>query len=222
VPLALISDLLSFEKCESCFNFMFDSVNRFVADDRPGIAQHFAELFGTDQAEHHAAAALSGQRKHFLENLYMRQLRDVAGFRHVRSFELMDIDRGRTAVLLDFRTRHHKGLEVMKDAMWALDPIAGARFTGFAGGQQMLFGSEADVGPLRDALLARFAGQAVSVEMIERFVIEETDFKTTQYKKAVLKELEVDGIVVCGLSRKRRLTYPTGTILRFPADPPRA
>jgi len=68
VPLALISDLLSFEKCEVLFNFMFDSVNRFVADDRPGIAQHFAELFGTDQAEHHAAAALSGdRRKHFSE-----------------------------------------------------------------------------------------------------------------------------------------------------------
>jgi len=77
---------------------------------------------------------------------------------------------------------------------------SGARFTGFAGGQQMLFGSEADVGRFATALLARFAGQAVSVEMIERFVIEETDFKTTQYKKAVLKELEVDGIVVCGLS----------------------
>lgn len=129
----------------------------------------------------------------------------------------MDVDRGRTAYFLMFGTRHHKGLEVMKDAMWALDPIAGARFTGFAGGQQMLFGSEADVGPLRAALLGRFAGQAVPIETIEHFVIEDTDFKTTQYKKAVLKELEADGVIACESSRKRRLTYPAGTILRFPA-----
>jgi three-Cys-motif partner protein len=218
VPLGLIADLLSFDKCEVLINFMFDSVNRFVADERPGVARHFAELFATDEAEHQAAAALTGdERKYLLRDLYMKQLRDVAGFRHVRSFELMDVDRGRTAYFLMFGTRHHKGLEVMKDAMWALDPIAGARFTGFAGDQQMLFESEANVGPLREALLARFNGQSASVETIERFVIEETDFKTTQYKKAVLKELETDGLITCESPRKRRLTYPAGTILRFQA-----
>lgn len=218
VPLALIADLLSFDKCEVLFNFMFDSVNRFVADERPGVARHFAELFGSGESEHQAAAALKGEnRKSFLRDLYMKQLREVAGFRHVRSFELMDIDRGRTAYFLMFGTRHHKGLEVMKDAMWALDPISGARFTGFAGAQQMLFGTEVDVAPLRTALLGRFAGEAVSIETIERFVIEETDFKTTQYKKAVLKELETEGVIACESSRKRRLTYPPGTILRFPA-----
>lgn len=218
VPLQLIADLLSFDKCEVLFNFMFDSVNRFVADERPGVARHFAELFGSAESEHQDAASLTGdERKYFLRDLYMRQLHDVAGFRHVRSFELMDIERGRTAYFLMFGTRHHKGLEVMKAAMWALDPIAGARFTGFAGAQQMLFESDADVGPLRAALLARFAGQAVLIEAIERFVIEETDFKTTQYKKAVLKELETEGIIACESARQRRLTYPAGTVLRFPA-----
>lgn len=218
VPLRAITDLLSFDKCEVLFNFMFDSVNRFVADERPGVARHFSELFGTDEAEHRAAASLTGEdRKYFLRDLYMRQLRAGAGFRHVRSFELMDIDRGRTAYFLMFGTRHHKGLQVMKDAMWAVDPIGGARFTGFAGGQQMLFGAEVDVEPLKRALLDRFAGEAISVETIERFVIEETDFKTTQYKKLVLKELESEGVVVCETPRKRRLTYPTGTIIRFPA-----
>lgn len=218
VPLNVIADLLSFDKCEVLFNFMFDSVNRFVADERPGVARHFSELFATDETEHRAAASLSGdERKYFLRDLYMKQLRDVAGFGHVRSFELMDVYRRRTTYFLMFGTRHHKGLQVMKDAMWALDPIGGARFTGFAGGQQMLFGTEVDVGPLKRALLDRFAGEAVSVEMIERFVIEETDFKTTQYKKSVLKELESDGVVVCESPRKRRLTYPPGTIIRFPA-----
>ena len=72
-------------------------MNRFVADERPGVARHFAELFGTDEAEHQAAASLSGEeRKNFLRDLYMRQLHDVGGFTYVRSFELMDVERGRT------------------------------------------------------------------------------------------------------------------------------
>lgn len=217
VPLALIADLLSFDKCEVLFNFMFDSVNRFFADERPGVARHFDELFGTEESEHRAAASLSGdERKHFLRDLYMRRLQEVGGFRYVRSFELMDVDRGRTAYFLMFGTGHHKGLEVMKDAMWTLDPIGGACFSGFAGSQQMLFESEPNVAPLRAAILERFAGEAVSVEKIERFVIEETDYKTTQYKR-VLKAFEVGGVLTCESPRKRRLTYPPGTMVRFPA-----
>lgn len=216
VPLALIADLLSFDRCEVLFNFMFDSVNRFVADERPGIERHFADLFGTEEAEHRAAASRIGdERKGFLRDMYMRRLHELGGFRYVRSFELMDVERGRTAYFLMFGTRHHKGLEVMKDAMWALDPVTGTRFTGFAGHQQMLFEPEPNFAPLRAAILERFAGETVSVEKIERFVIEETDYKTTQYKR-VLKALEVDGTTTCESPRKRRLTYPPGTMLRLP------
>lgn len=216
VPLGLLRDLLASDKCEVLFNFMYDSVNRFVADERPGVARHFAELFGTSENEHTAASVLHGEeRKAFLRDLYMRQLRDVGGFSFVRSFEMMDVDRGRTAYFLVFGTRHHKGLQVMKDAMWSLDPIAGARFSGHAGDQQMLFSEELDVLPLRKALLDRFSGESVAVEVIERFVIEETDYKATHYKKQVLKVLEDEGLLLCESERKRRGTYPMGTKLRF-------
>ena len=77
----------------------------------------------------------------------MRQLRDVAGFSFVRKFEMIDVERGRTAYFLMFGTRHRKGLSVMKDAMWALDPISGMRFAGTAGAQEMLFELEPDFGP---------------------------------------------------------------------------
>ncbi len=103
----------------------------------------------------------------------------------------------------------------MKDAMWSLDPIAGTRFSGHAGDQQMLFSEELDVSPLRRALLDRFTGESVAVEVIERFVIEETDYKATHYKKQVLKVLEEDGLLLCESDRKRRGTYPKGTKLRF-------
>jgi three-Cys-motif partner protein len=216
VPMSSIRELLSSDKCEVLFNFMYDSVNRFVADTRPGIARHFSDLFGTTRDEPQAAAELNGQaRKEFLRDLYVQQLRSVAGFKFVRSFELVDVSRGRTAYFLMFGTRHPKGLEVMKDAMWSLDPVNGARFTGFAGDQQMLFEEEPNVEPLRSALMEKFAGQSVTVDEIERFVIEETDYKTTHYKKRVLKALEDEGVITCLSQRKRKGTYPLGTVLRF-------
>lgn len=216
VPMDLIRDLLASDKCEVLFNFMYGSVSRFVADERPGVARHFAELFGTSEEEHWAASALTGEeRKTFLRDLYMNQLRDVGKFSFVRDFEMMDIERGRTAYFLMFGTRHHKGLQVMKEAMWALDPVSGARFAGFAGRQQVLFEERPNTAPLRVALLERFSGESVAVEAIERFVIEETDYKTTHYKKQVLKVLEDEGLIVCESERRRRGTYPKGTKLRF-------
>ena len=220
VPLSAIRDLLASDKCEVLFNFMYDSVNRFVADERPGVARHFEELFSTSGGEHMAASALVGdERKVFLRDLYMKQLSDEGGFPFVRSFEMIDTDRGRTAYFLMFGTRHHKGLQVMKDAMWSLDPVTGARFAGFAADQQMLFTPEPDFAPLRSALLAKFVGREVSTDEIKRFVIEKTDYKTSHYKKQVLRPLEEEGTVVCQSSRSRRFTYADGVILRFETPP---
>jgi three-Cys-motif partner protein len=217
VPLDVIGRLLSFDRCEVLFNFMYDSINRFVMDQRPNIAKHFAELFGSSEELHREAGAMSGeQRKEFLRDLYASQLREVAGFKFVRSFELVDADRGRTAYYLMYGTCHPKGLEVMKDAMWSLDPVAGQSFTGRTGGQEVLFGGEVDLEPLCAAILDRFRGSEPNIDAIERFVLEETDFKTTHYKKGVLKELERNEVIQCLSSRRKRFTYPSGTVLRFP------
>ena len=216
VPLSVICELLSSDKCEVLFNFMYDSVSRFVTDERPGVARHFADLFGTDEAEYRRVAELQGEdRKGFLRDLYLQQLKTVGDFRFVRSFEVLDVDRGRTAYLLMFGTRSLKGLEVMKNAMWDLDPIAGVKFSGFAGDQMMLFAPEPDLRPLRTAILTHFTGQTVSIEDIESYVIVETDYKKSQYKSQ-LKALEEYGSIQCVSGRNRRGTYPPGTMLYFP------
>ena len=215
VPMSTIRDLLEARKCEILFNFMYDSVNRFVSDVRPGLRRSFSELFGSDEEAHHQAARLSGdERKRFLHDLYVERLRIVCRFQFVRSFEMVDQRRNRTAYYLMYGTRHHKGLQVMKDAMWAVDPISGARFAGFAGDQQMLFAPEPELGPLRRALIAAFTGKTASIEALERFVIEQTDYKTSHYKR-VLRELEEQNRIVCVTERKRQRTYPAGTVLRF-------
>ena len=215
VPMDTISTLLSSGQNEVLFNFAYDSVNRFVDDKRPEIARHFPSLFGTDREEHREARSLEGdKRKTYLHDLYLDQLKKMGGFRYVRSFEMIDNKRGRTAYYLMFGTHHHKGLAVMKDAMWELDPVSGRCFSGFAGDQQMLFEPEPNMVPLRSALVKRFDSTRVPVDDIERFVIEDTDFKPTHYKR-VLRELEIDGKIGCLTPRAKRYTYPPGTNIEF-------
>ena len=218
VPMTTIRDLLSSDKCEVIFNFMYDSVNRFITVDNPKIEQQFIELFGTDKDTCHQVSEFSGdQRKEYLRDLYMKQLQTVGGFRFVRSFEVMHQQRNRTLYYLMYGTRHRKGLEKMKEAMWAIDPIRGTRFSGDPGNQQTLVPGVPDFGYLQKVLIKRFSGQTALIETIERFVIEETDYKKTHYKR-VLKELEEQNRISCETERKRRCTYPTGTILRFKMD----
>ena len=210
-----IRDLLASQKCEVLFNFMYDSVNRFITDERPETSQSFNPLFGVETIDNELATALGGaHRKQFLVDLCKKQLQAVGGFNFVHSFEMMNSARGRTQCYLMFGTRHTKGLRAMKDAMWALDPVSGVCFSGFAGDQLVLFEPEPNTEPLRAALVRRFGHQSVSIEAIDHFVIHETDYTTTHYK-SVLKNLEHAGTVECISERARRGTFPAGTVLRF-------
>ena len=218
VPLTTIRDLLSSDKCEVLFSFMYDSITRFITTDDPNLIYIFNELFGTDENEYNQVKYLFGEeRKVFLHDLYKNQLERIAGFEFVRSFDFVDSVRGKTVYFLMFGTRHRKGLEVMKEAMWSLDPIQGYSFTGWAGDQHVLFAPEPDVTPLRVAILDRFAGKTVPVETIEEFVVMDTDYKKSHYKKQILKVLELEGLVTCESERKINYTYTEGTVLSFKA-----
>ena len=215
VPMATIRDLLSSGRCEVIFNFMYDSVNRFVADETSSAAHHFAELFGTNEAEHHQASELStNDRKVFLRDLYVDKLRANGRFRFVTPFEVINQDRGRTAYFLVFGTRSSRGFDRMKGVMWRLDPESGCRYSGEEGDQLSLFVPQPNLSPLRAELSDRFTGMTVGVDKVEQFVVEETRFTSTQYKR-VLKDLESEGCVSCVSERRRAGTYPPGTVLRF-------
>ena len=58
VAMRTIGELLGSRKCEVLFNFMHESINRFVSDTRVGTTRSLAELFGTDDFVHHQASTL--------------------------------------------------------------------------------------------------------------------------------------------------------------------
>ena len=213
-PIDILSDLLSSDKCEILLSFMYDSINRFLTTSNSTTVAHLTNLFGTDEFREVKSCLNPEDRKRLIRNLYARRLRETSGLQLVRSFDLYD-HRNHTANMLMFGTRSLKGLKAMKEAMWSLDPVQGYSFHGFAGDQQMLFSPEPDTTPLRKAILTKFAETIVSVRDIERYVVEETDYLTTHYKRQVLKVLEGEGIIRCISPRERRFSYPSETMLQF-------
>jgi hypothetical protein len=86
------------------------------------------------------------------------------GFRYVNSFEMVH-NNGHTGNLLIYGTRNLKGMQVMKDAMWKVDPGGGITFSDRLAGQEVLFsGAGVDLVPLRQALLKKFPARRSTSE----------------------------------------------------------
>jgi three-Cys-motif partner protein len=175
LPMDLLRRLLSFNRCEVFVYFDFNTVNRFA--NAGNIDDSLAELFGTDLFMQ--AAGLSGEdRKSFLHDLYQSQLTEVCGFQFVKSFEMIN-ETGHTGYFLFYGTRNLKGLEVMKDVMWSVDPGGGQRFSDKLAGQDVLFEAAADTRPLQRDLAEHFRGQTVSVEILGRYVLVDTPTRSS-------------------------------------------
>lgn len=217
IPMSTLKNLLLAAGREALINFAYDSVNRFVDHPDPAISSQFSELFGTDTNGLLDVDKLEGyERKEYLRRLYLTQLQTRVGFSYTKSFEMVDDDRNRTSYYLMFGSNHRKGLEVMKEAMWNLDPVYGTRFRGSLGDQDVLFQLDPDTSPLRNAILSRFDQDTVFSEVVKAFVVEDTDYLES-HGRQVLRKLEREGRITCS-NRKRSLTYPDGAMIEFHSD----
>ncbi|MEV7447046.1 three-Cys-motif partner protein TcmP [Streptomyces sp. NPDC091204] len=210
LPMNLLADLLSFSRCELFVNYMVDFVNRFAGAGN--VDHHLTELFGTDEYKH--AASLRGkERQQFLHDLYQRQLSEVCGLTYVQSFAMINRT-GHIGYYLFHGTRDVKGVELMKDAMWKVDPGGGFTFSDRLAGQDVLFTEvDIDVTPLRAALLREFAGRTVNISRLEEFTLVNTPYRKTHLRKPVLSPLEREGLIQVG--RPGRSGFPEGTRVTF-------
>lgn len=209
VPLSIVRDILKHTSCEVLVNFMYEEVNRFLS--LPNQEGHFDSLFGTHEWREGRPIAEPRTRKRFLHDLYYRQLRDSAGAKYVRSFEMRN-KRDRVDYYLFYATNSIVGLSRMKDAMWKVDGSGDFRFSDATNpNQAVLFGNEPNIDVLRSQLLTRFAGREVSVGEIVEFVLAETAFRKAHYRR-VLKPLELAEPptieVVDPPPTRKRGTYP--------------
>ena len=209
VPFRIIQEIMSFPSCEVLVTFMYEEMNRFLGLSNQ--ERNFDEFFGTQDWCQGIELSEPGKRNRFLHDLYLRQLKQAAGARYVRSFEMRN-ERDVVDYYLFHATNHIRGLERMKEAMWKVDESGEFSFSDSTDPSQLvLFEKEPRFEILRNQILKRFAGRVASVGEIKEFVLSETAFRESHYKVQVLKPLELDSPSmvepVDPLPSRRRGTY---------------
>jgi len=190
-PMSLTGRFLDFPRSEALFFLPLSHLARFVSRD--GQEAAYSALFDSDRW--HEAIALSGEsRRSFLLKLFEEQLRSQGQVNHVTSFQLRTLD-GNDYRLV-YATGHPKGLEVMKRAMWSVDPVGGTSYAARTDtGQEVLFTPTVDTAPLLAELRATFGtrwftpGEAVEVTNRTPFIA------SSHLKRKTLAVAERDGVL---------------------------
>lgn len=215
MPMSLIGRILRNPKAELYLSFMYEAINRHK--EHPVFEPHMDALFGSSDWRNGIDVPDSSTRKQFFYDLYERQLRR-AGAKHVVYFELFEGNRHVYTIF--FATKHHRGCDCMKAAMWKADGSGSFAFRGQRGGQMLLHLGAPDLEILRRQLASEFGGRDwISIERLTEWVQgDQTDFHSGHLKRA-LKGMEEDGrIEVNQATRRQRGKYPKGTCLRFRAS----
>ena len=217
VPFSTVNRILSFSSCEVLVTFMYEEINRFIG--HPDQESNFNLFFGTDKWKDIISISDSRERNRQLHGLYLDQLRHAANARYVRSFEMRN-DNDVTDYYLFYATNSLMGLKKMKEAMWKVDSSGDFRFSDATNPlQAVFFIDEPEFETLENQMLVRFRGEETTVGEIEEFVVAETAFRETHYKK-ILKEMESAEppvfVLVNPPLNRRRGTFPDSSQkLRF-------
>jgi three-Cys-motif partner protein len=187
-PFSLVRQILTQRSCEVFVNFIYEEINRFIG--HPDQVANFNSFFGTDGWRRCTGETDPLKRNRCLHDLYLRQLHTTAAY--VRSFEMSNA-RDVTDYYLFYATNELLGLRKMKEAMWKVDETGEFRFSDATDPNQLvLFEKAPNLPSLQAGLLAAFSGKEASVGDIEKFVLVETAFRETHYKR-ILTALERAG-----------------------------
>lgn len=211
--MSLHGRFLDFPRAEALFFLPLSYLVRFVGRD--GQENALNSLFDTD--EWRDAIPLDGAaRRAFLIALFERQLRRQRRVRFVHSFELHTRDG--SDYRLVFATGHERGFELMKEAMWRVDPVAGTSYTARADtGQDVLFAPEPNTAPLLRQLQQHFGAREFTIEEAAKYTLLETLFLPGSHLKTnTLRPAEGRGeLDVARPMNARAGTFTPGTRMKF-------
>ncbi|MDH5731395.1 MAG: three-Cys-motif partner protein TcmP, partial [Gammaproteobacteria bacterium] len=212
-PMKLIERILKNDKAEIYLSLMYSYINRFKKSAE--FEPHLNELFGTREWQVGAEIEDQRNRKVFFYDFYAQQLKN-AGANQVMH---LDLYRGNELVYgLFFATKHIKGCDKMKQAMWRIAPVGDYQFKGNSSAQFAIGLDDVDYGILQKQLDRRFKekGWIYIQDVLNYVASDETIFHSGHVKTKGLKPLEALGkIEVDENTRRRKMSYPDGCRLRF-------
>lgn len=211
-PMSLLARVLQYEKCEVYVSIMWEYINRFM--ETREYPPHLDELFGTPRWRECIDFADWRARRDFLFELYKQQLR-LAGARYVVHFELYHGDRLKYAIF--FATKNPKACDLMKQAIWKIDPFEGFAFRGARGNQLGLELGQPNFQRLATDFRQRFGiEEFVPVEaLVEYCKSDETEFHSSHARKALALLRDREEIEVRASSKLAATRFHTGTLVKF-------
>ena len=213
-PMKLIQRLLQHNKSEVLITFMSGFVNRFL---EPRYENAIMRLYDTKDFLQAKSIKKTEKRITFLLQLYAQKLKEQEGALFVRTFEMKSND-DQVIYHLIFGTKHWKGLEVMKKSMMKVDDRGMYSFSDHLGSDQTFFTSMKDgtrwMERAANIIFDKFRGKTVSVEVVYKFVITDTQYT---FKKEILKILEKGSPpkIIHVTNRRKALSYPCGCQITF-------
>lgn len=119
LDLVKLKPLISRERCEVVFNFMFDYANRFTS--LPQLKYTFDRLFpGVDWASRITSlendpTATPDRRKQVFLDCFKEAVRNVGGYKYIADVEIQYPGRDRTFYFLVYGTRKAAGIKAFRD-----------------------------------------------------------------------------------------------------------
>jgi three-Cys-motif partner protein len=215
LPMKLIGRSLNCDSCEVLVTFMTGFVRRFN-DELRGNALN--ELFATNEWEKIHEISDPDAREKFLLQLYESQLKKLGGAKYIRSFGLIGPS-NQTIYYLVFATKHLKGLEVMKNAMWKVDRTGSFKFSDITGfHQSFLIDYENEptwVPNAANTVYRKFKGQTVKDSEVYRFIVAETPFPKRKVILNYLKQSSPPKITNVERPQKSSRGFPDGCLITF-------
>lgn len=216
LPMNLIARLLNCNKCEVLVTFMAGFVRRFHDELREDVLN---ELYATDDWKKIREIGDPDARVQFLLQLYESQLKKLGGAEYIKSFGMIGPS-NQIIYYLVFATKHLRGLEVMKEAMWNVDPTGLYKFSDITGlNQSLLMDFQSEPFWVKNAaniVYQNFKGKTVDENEIHKFVVASTQYL---YRKTILQYLEKDTPpkIIKVSTRKRAFCYPERCSITFSA-----
>jgi len=216
IPFSLIKRIMGNAKCEVLITFMYEEINRFIADKR--LWDGLNETFGTEKWQQVISEYESQQRELLLRSIYKEQLEQEANTKFVHSFKMTN-KINKTDYFLFFGTNNIIGLKKMKEAMWKVNESGMFEFSDatYNPAQPMLFEVNPNYDQLKKIILANFRKKSISIPELENFILTQTPFRETHYKRQILALMEkAEEIEVKSLNPKRKkYTFPPDCIIEF-------
>lgn len=205
IPHQFFRSTLALEKSELLFSFMWEPIERFRMT--PEFAPHMQELMGNDDWRE-----LSGVNfKEYVYTRFEQRLRD-AGAKYVLVFDLWN--GGNHIYSLFFATKGVKGCDVMKQAIWNVDPTGSYSFRGKNPEQLSLYMIFSPNG-LEDDLRWEFGTDWITVEDADEFIQgDRTRFHSGHLRKQTLVPLEKSGAIEVARPKGARL-FASGRGIKF-------